>query len=242
MMPERDWTWLKLAARRLCATAPLSTVPGPVITSLPVLELGLKLMIESKPPEDGTLTEPGATSYRNGLMLALLAFIPLRARNFLALEIGRHLVRERDEWFIIIPRSETKTKTSIEFAIPRILNEHLEFYLDVIRPWLQRGPANDALWLSRQANGAISYATLWRIVNRLSLERLGLRISPHDLRDAAATTWAIAMPSQISVSKDLLAHKDLRTTTQHYNRARGIEASRAQAGLIAELRKTRTRR
>ncbi|WP_027528240.1 site-specific integrase [Bradyrhizobium sp. Ec3.3] len=241
MMPERDWTWLRDITGRLHAAVPKSTVSAPVITSIPVLKLGLELMIESQPLEGGKLTESIAAGYRNGLMIALLAFIPLRAKNCLGLEIGRHLVREQDEWFIIIPRSETKTRTPIEFAVPEILNEYLELYLEVIRPWLQRGRAGDALWLSRQAEGALSHQTFGRVLARLSSEHLGLRLSPHDLRDAAATTWAIAKPSQIAVSKDLLAHNDLRTTTRHYNRARGIEASRAQARLIAELRKRRTR-
>jgi hypothetical protein len=35
----------------------------------------------------------------------------------------------------------------------------------------------------------------------------------------------------------ITSHSDLRTTTRHYNRARGIEASRAYAQLIAERRR-----
>jgi integrase len=66
---------------------------------------------------------------------------------------------------------------------------------------------------------------------------LGFRISPHDVRDAAATTWAIAAPERIGVARDLLALSDLRTTTRHYNRARGIEASRAYASVIARIRR-----
>ena len=64
-----------------------------------------------------------------------------------------------------------------------------------------------------------------------------MRITPHDARSAAATTWAVADPDQILVARDLLAHSDLRTTTKYYNRAKGIEASRAHAHVIAALRK-----
>jgi hypothetical protein len=60
---------------------------------------------------------------------------------------------------------------------------------------------------------------------------------PHDARDAAATTWAIAAPEQIGVARDLLVHSDLRTTIKHYNRAKGVEASRAHALVIAAMRK-----
>ena len=60
-------------------------------------------------------------------------------------------------------------------------------------------------------------------------------------RDAGATTWAIAAPDQIGVARDLLGHSDLRTTTRHYNRARGIEASRAYALVIKGMRRKRYR-
>jgi hypothetical protein len=47
----------------------------------------------------------------------------------------------------------------------------------------------------------------------------------------------VAAPDHILVARDLLAHSDLRTTTKYYNRAKGIEASRAHALLISEMRK-----
>ena len=63
-----------------------------------------------------------AIRYRDGLMIALLAFIPLRRKNLAALEIGRHLIREGDGWFVIVPRTEIKKSTSsIEVAIPEFL-------------------------------------------------------------------------------------------------------------------------
>ena len=74
------------------------------------------------------------------------------------------------------------------------------------------------------------------------MSRLGFRITPHDARDAAATTWAISAPDQIGVARDLLAHSDLRTTIRHYNRARGIEASRAYSQVIAGMRRRQNRR
>ena len=94
----------------------------------------------------------------------------------------------------------------------------------------------NALWIS-QKGGALSYSAIWGVISRHTASRLGVRIAPHDVRDAAATTWAIAAPEQIGIARDLLAHSDLRTTTRHYNRARGIEASRAYTQLIAKKRK-----
>ena len=79
------------------------------------------------------------------------------------------------------------------------------------------------------------------MISRHSKDRLGIHITPHDARDAAATTWAIAAPDQIGVARDLLAHSDLRTTIKHYNRAKGVEASRAYRQVIDAVRGKRNR-
>jgi integrase len=241
MMPERDWTWLKTVKTRLYRAAPASGPTGPVITSLQLLELGEQLMDESKPAPGAAISMRDAIRYRDGLMIALLAFIPIRRKNLAALEIGRHLVREGDAWFVIIPREETKTRTPIEFRVPELLEPYLDFHLDVVRPRLLSHPTCKALWVSSQG-GAIVYGAIGQIFSRVATSRLGFHITLHDARDAAATTWAISAPDKIGVARDLLAHADLRTTTKYYNRARGIEASRAYRQVIAAMRTKQNRR
>ena len=234
MMPQHDWTWLKSVKTRLYAAAPSHPPTGPVITSVQLLDLGEQLMDESQPDPNTPIRMADAVTYRDGLMFAVVAFIPLRRKN-VAIEIGRHLVQDGDGWFIIIPCTETKTSTPIEFAVPELLHPYLATYLGVVRPRLLRRPCS-ALWISRKG-GALSYSAIWEIVGRHTDRRMGVRIAPHDIRDAAATTWAIAAPEQIGIARDLLAHADQRTTTRHYNRARGIEASRAYTQLIEKKRK-----
>jgi len=241
MMPERDWTWLKTVKARLYRAAPASAPTGPVVTSLQLLDLGLQLMDESKPTPGTPISKDHAARYRDGLMIALLAFIQPRRKNLAALEIGRHLVREDNRWFVIIPREETKTGTPNEYRVPELLESYLGIYLDIVRPQMLRRPACAALWLNSKGC-PLAYAAIGDIISRHSMSRLGLRITPHDVRDAAATTWAIFAPDQIGVARDLLAHSDLRTTTKYYNRARGIEASRAYRQVIAGMRRKQNRR
>jgi integrase/recombinase XerD len=241
MMPERDWTWLRAVKVRLHKVAPASSASvAPVITSLQLLELGQQLMDESKPTA-GPISIDDAIRYRDGLLFALVAFVPIRPRNLTALEIGRHLVWEGDRWFVIIPGEETKTATPIEFTVPEILEPYLAIYLDSVRPRMLR-PGCAALWLSSQTGGPLSYGSVVYAFRRHSTSRLGFGISPHDARDAAVTTWALFAPEKIGVARDLLAHSDLRTTIKHYNRARGVEASRAHGQVIAGMRRKLNRR
>jgi hypothetical protein len=233
MMPDRDWSWLKAIKSRLQAAVSRRSPPGPVITSVQLLELGLKLMDESKQRLDAKFDIRRAVTFRGGLMLSLVAFAPLRPKNLASLEIGRHLVLERNRWFVIVPREETKTKKRLQFEIPMILHPYLSFYLDIVRPGILRRRRHNALWVSPKG-GALSYVGMCKSFARLS-EALGVRFSPHDARDAAVNTWAIARPDQICVARDLLYHSKLDTTGL-YNRARGIEASRAHRKLIREIR------
>lgn len=241
MMPECDWTWLKAIKTRLYRAAPAHARRGPVVTSVQLLDVGQQLMDESKPTAATAIRMADAVRYRDGLMIAFLAFIPIRRKNLAALEIGRHLVREGDRWFVIIPREEAKTGTPIEFPVPELLNPYLAFYLDVVRSWMLRRPACSALWVGAKG-GALVYGAIGQVFSRCLSSRLGFRVTLHDARDAAATTWAIFAPDQVGVARDLLAHSDLRTTTRHYNRARGIEASRAYRQLIASIRRKQIRR
>jgi integrase len=81
--------------------------------------------------------------------------------------------------------------------------------------------------------------SIGEIIGQHSTNRLGRRITPHDARDAAATTWAVSAPEQIGVARDLLSHSDPRTTLKYYNRAQGVEASRAYGRRIAGKRRNR---
>jgi integrase/recombinase XerD len=237
MLPEVDWTWLKNMKARLYAAAPAAGATGPVITSLQLLDLGQQLMNENTPQPGKPIRLADAVLYRDGLMIALLAYVPIRPRNTAAIKIGRELIREGDRWCLVFPARETKTTAPIDFEIPELLRPYLETYLNMVRPRLLGTKITNALWVSWKRHG-LSYSAVGQVTVRHSARRLGIRIAPHDVRDAAATLWAISATERIGVARDLLGHADLRTTERHYNRAKGIEASRAHANLIADLRKS----
>jgi integrase len=169
-------------------------------------------------------------------MIALLAQIPLRHKNFALIEIGRDLIEEDGEWSIVILPDETKTGTYLDFEIPECIKGQLLQYLSSVRLRMLRRPNCKALWVSPKG-GPLSYSAVGPVLTRHTTERLGIRITPHDARDAAATTWAIAAPDNVGISRDLLAHSDLRTTQKYYNRAKGIEASRAHSRVINQLKR-----
>jgi integrase len=235
MMPKTNWVWLRDIKTRLYSAAPRGHSVRPVITSVQLADVGIALMEESIITANKPITMADAVRYRDGLIIALSAYVLLRHKNLAAIEIGRDLIKEDGNWSIVIPPEETKTKTPIDFEIPEELRIHLLTYLKYVRPRMLRKSGCKALWVSPKG-GPLSYSAIGPVMTRHTTERLGIRITPHDARDAAATTWAIAAPDQIGIARDLLAHANLRTTTKYYNRAKGIEASRTHNQLITRLR------
>jgi integrase len=235
LMPEKDWDWLRHMKMRLFAAAPRRK-RGPVITSMQLLKLGDELMRESKVEKGSAISLEDAVQYRDGLMIAVAAYIPLRHKNFASIEIGRHLLEEDGRWIITIPPEDSKTKIPIDFELPVELQGPLLVYLKLVRPRLFRDLPSKALWVSAKG-GRLSYSAIGPVFTRHTTARLGIRVSPHDARDAAVTLWALHEPGQIGVARDLLGHWKLETTGRHYNRAKGIEASRRQGKLIAKLRR-----
>jgi integrase/recombinase XerD len=155
MMPERDWSWLCGVKARLYSAAGRKSPSGPVITSMQLLDLGEQLMTESEIAAGRPVRMADAIRYRDGLMIALLGYIPLRHKNFAAIEIGRDLVKEGENWFIAIPPEDTKTKIGMDFPVPEVLRPHLATYLDHVRPRMLRRPGCNALWVSARRSAVL---------------------------------------------------------------------------------------
>jgi hypothetical protein len=111
------------------------------------------------------------------LIIAFLAFVPIRRKNLTALDIGRHLVREGDRWFVVLSQEEPKTRGALEFPIPELLEPYLGFYLDVVRQFLLGGSTCTVLWPNSKG-GRLSYLTIGHIISEHSRDRLGLYITP----------------------------------------------------------------
>jgi integrase len=197
--------------------------------------------------DDETTSLRRFKTYRDGLMIALLASRPLRLRNLTGLALDRTLVRRGEEWRIQIPASETKTKTPVEAPWPEMLAPYLETYLADHRAGIaglrgsSSGTSSHALWLSMYSSPMSDNAIYSRIVAR-TLEGLGQPINPHLFRDCAATSIAIEDPAHVGIASHLLSHRAGSTTERYYNQAGSVEASRLMQRHILALRKDPGRR
>jgi hypothetical protein len=170
---------------------------------------------------------------REGAKGKMLAHCPMRIKNFATLEIGRTFKQVQDSWWIALPRQSTKTKRFDERRVPEILNDAIDVYLEQSRPDLRgsREPT-DFLWISSRTGRRMTTKNLGTLISKITYRTLGVDVSPHLFRTAAATTAAMYGGNTPHLASAVLGHTDSRVTEEHYTRATSIEAAKTYAAII----------
>jgi integrase/recombinase XerD len=208
-----------------------------IVMSSRLAALGMKLM-KGAASTDGEITD--VVSFRDGLMIALLAVRPIRRRTFSLMRIGRHLRQIGEEWRLVFDGPETKSGQPLEATIPEQIVPFLKRYLGEVRLLIRGAHRHNGLWAGTKGCPLNGQAIYGAIAARTRAE-FGHPIGPHLFRHCAATTIAILQPERIGVARDLLSHASLTTTNAHYNKARSIDTSRHYAGVLEQLRPTERR-
>ena len=183
----------------------------------------------------GQVMRENALAYRDGLIIALLAAVPLRRRTVAALTINQHLVKIGDCWLLDIPADDTKTRRSLEFPISGALSERLDVYLDCFRCAITGADNHQGLWPSASGN-PMGGASIYDAVRRRTTEALGFPVNLHSFRSAAGNLWSISDPVNVRGVKDLLGQTDFGTTEKHYIGAQSRLAGRALATVLRSSR------
>lgn len=227
MGPRQDWRFLNALSSKVRARHKPVRDKSNLRLSDELLDLGLSL-IDSATEAQGLAA---AILYRDGLLIAMLALVPLRRRNIAGLRIERNMFDVNGTWVIALDATETKTHAPLDIVWPEDLAAPLATYITIHRPHLSslRGrwskPIDGALWVSSDGSPMTEMA----IYDRVRLHTrgaFGVAINPHLFRDAAATTLAIADPEHVRVAAPLLGHRTFTTTERYYQQAKSFEAHR----------------
>jgi site-specific recombinase XerD len=226
--PGSDLGWLIEIERQLYSERRPRPKWDRVVTTDVLVDAGRTLMAEAEIAKPPKLTR--ARMFRNGLMVALLAYGPIRLKNFAALEIGRSFVSVDGTWWIVLTAAETKEKREDERPVPEELTASIERYLQIYRRVLARGTAEtDALWLAMDGK-PMSYASMGELITETTRMTIGVAVSPHLFRTAAVTTLAILAGDKPHAGSALLHHGP-NGPQENYNRASSITAGRSLAAI-----------
>jgi integrase len=230
-----DFGWLAEIEKDLALVAQPRSKLDRLVFSDRLAEAGLMLIGEAR-------AIPGETKrsamIRNGLMLTVLALCPMRLKNFAELELGTTFQEIEGCWWITIPKSKTKTKrTPEERRLPAFVTPHVELYLTAASKALLASDADtNALWISSTTGIAFTRKNLGTLISKLTRETIGVDVSPHLFRTAAATTAAAYASHLPHLASAVLGHADERITEEHYNRASSVHAANVLSNIIGGLR------
>ena len=225
MVPGLELAWLAELGKDLALVArPRSKFDRLVLTEV-LVEAGLTLIYEAE--HSRSMTELArACQVRNGLMVALLAFCPIRRKNFATLEIGRSFVETHGRWWIVLSASETKENRADERPIDELLTPVINRYLAQYRPVLARTDnPPPALWLSANDGAPISDKQVRNVISMITLATVGLAMSPHLFRTSGASSVAVYAGENPYLASALLHHTHPSVTNAHYNRATSLSAA-----------------
>jgi len=236
--PGVDWSWLLIITKRIAAAAPRRHPKYHLVTSDRLYALGLKLM-------DGAITDADAAKhmskaqafqYRDGLIIALRALIPLRSRTFVAMRIGIQLVKTGELWGLDIPAADTKSQRPLDYPIPRELSARIDLYLERFRSRIPGAERHTAPWASNRGRPMCAMAIYDAVRNR-TRKAFGFAVNLHRFRHAAASFWSIQDPANVRGVKDLLGQWSFGTTEKHYIMGHSRLAGRVLARAVDAARK-----
>jgi site-specific recombinase XerD len=231
LAPNSDFKWLASIESDLALVMEPRSKFDRLVFSGQLVKAGLTLIAEAQEFTHDDIAR--ARGIRNGFMIALLAVCPIRLRNFAALEIGNSFKQIAGRWWIALPSVNTKSKRPDERCVPEWLNGSIGAYLVEARPVLiGSASSTDALWISSTTGRAMTKKNLGLLISKITLRTLGVNISPHLFRTAAASTAATYGPEIPHLASAVLNHTDPRITEEHYNRASTVSASKVYAEIV----------
>lgn len=236
--PGVDSSWLLAITKRIKAAAPRKPRKYHLVTSERLYALGIELMEHAVGDAEVAerISKAHALEYRDGLVIALLALIPLRPRTCVALRIGKQLVKTGHLWALDIPAADTKTRRALDYPISKELCMRIDLYLQRFRRRIPGADKHTGLWASNKQR-PMSAIGIYNAVRGRTKKAFGFAINLHRFRHAAASLWSIRDPVNVRGAKDLLGQASFGITEKHYIMGQSRLAGRALAHAVDAARK-----
>lgn len=236
--PDLDWTMqqrLLASLKRAAGRGDPARKRGRILSSGVLLKVGLTYANADPLAVPQPLKR--MIRLRDGMMIAMLAVLPIRRRAFCELALGQSVLMTPDEITISLSEEMTKTGVPWEASVPPQIEAMLRRYIVDVRPALlaRGGRTHNILWVGKKGE-IFEQNGLGSRIGDLTLQLTGKRVSPHLFRDAAATTLARLSPESARLIQPVLAHSSAMTAERHYIHAQTIEAGRDYTSLIQRLK------
>jgi integrase len=229
--PQMEWRWLQDIENDLALDMRPASKFERIVASDTIVLAGLTLMEEAETAKKMPRLQR-VQSYRNGLMIALLAVCPIRLKNLSALTLDKNILRVGGHWCIVLRVEETKEKRPDQRPIPPFLTVFIDRYISVYQPLFKY--KGQVLWVGRYGK-PLGYSAVERVITETTRLTLGIAISPHLFRACAASTAYMHTNGNYNLASPLLNHRGSKTTREHYDRGTGAFYGREFGKLLDNM-------
>ena len=176
---------------------------------------------------------------QSALAIDLLLHVPIRMENLAALNFEVHLHWPQGHGMpalLVFKDGDIKNRIPLEFEIPTALADRLQVYRNEIAPAVT-GKRPEAVFVT-WAGKPRTQAALTLAIEKAVLRHLGVKLTPHQFRHLAAKIILDEHPGAYELLRQLLGHKNSKTTTNFYAGIDTRRAGRAHADLVMKLRES----
>ncbi len=175
-----------------------------------------------------------AVSAQLAVAVAILTFAPVRLSNLVSIELGQNLIKPgglNSPYWLAFPHYDVKNRVDLNFKFDQPLTDLIDEYIHEFRPPLLRGA--NASWLfpgegSKPKNKLLFGTQITRRIQKA----VGLRVTPHQFRHAAAAIYLKNHPGDYETVRRVLGHRDIQTTIRFYCGLETMQATEVFGKLI----------
>jgi hypothetical protein len=201
-----------------------------------VLRLPRRLMVEAN-SDRHTMPVRSAVQAQLAVAIRILSVAPVRMQNLASIIIGINLVRPGGPgtpYTLTFPEYDVKNRVTLEFPLDPPTTEFIDRYVHDHRPVLMGGRNHDFLFPG-EAHERKDMKTLSSQINDKLWKCLGLKVTPHQFRHAAAAILLKHEPGNYELVRRVLGHRNIQTTINFYIGLETLNATRRFGALVAGL-------
>ena len=174
--------------------------------------------------------------------IAILTFAPIRLGNLVRIRLEENLIKPGGPdapYRLVFPYYDVKNRVTLDFPLDTELTALIDEYIHKFRPSLLRG-SND-LWLFPGESGGCKDAkTLSGQITEKIEKAVGLFITVHQFRHAAAAMWLKTHPGDYETVRRTLGHRNIQTTINFYCGLETMQANEMFGNMVRKLMKLPT--
>jgi integrase len=200
-----------------------------------VVALPNVLMQQARSVKDQASTKAGILA-QLAAAIAILTFAPVRLSNLARIKLGENLIkpgRLNTPYWLVFPHYDVKNRVDLNFKFDQSLTDLIDEYIHEFRPALLR--RTNAPWLFPGEGGEPKNKLLFgQQITRRIQKTIGLRVTPHQFRHAAAAIYLKHRPGDYETVRRLLGHREIQTTIRFYCGLQTMQATEQFGRLIRQ--------